>query len=228
MQRLWSDSPKVVGEELIRIVGQRTPVILFQKGMNPQKLTPSEIFSKGSEPLLLFVKEPPFLAPKDPGLFLYQCQNQPMRGFHAASALETHTTLGVFFPKTIIIIQRRKYPRYVTTPRSTATFTRKASQYLNHGTIGDVSLEGAKLVGKFSQNIRKGDKISPLSMTLRLRFGDFEENITAPEATVRHVKELSQEIREFGVHFVLKGADRETLERYLTICSFEDSPQNAS
>jgi len=228
MQKLWSDDPKVIGEELIRIVGQRTPVTLLQKGQNPQRLTPSEIFTKEAGPLLLFTKDTPFQAPKDPCLFLYQHHNQPMHGFNVTPVLETDSELGVPFPASIIIIQRRKYPRYVTSPRSVATFTRKASQYLNHGTIQNISLEGAKLVGKFSQHIQKGDKLSPLSMTLRLQFGDFEEKATAPEAIVRRIIEIDQETREFGIHFTLKGLDRENLERYLAICSIENSPPNAA
>ena len=228
MQELWSDDPKVVGEEIIRIIGQHTPVTLFQQGMAPQKLTPSEIFTKEAEPLLLFTKDAPFQAPKDPCLILYQHQKQPMRGFHATPVLETNSELGVLFPASIITVQRRKYRRYVTTPRSVATFTRKASQYLNHGEIQNISIEGARLVGKFSQHIKKGDKLSPLSMSLRLRYGDFEEKVTASEATVRRVVELDQETREFGIHFTLKGTDLETLERYLSICSIEDSPPNAT
>jgi len=65
-------------------------------------------------------------------------------------------------------------------------------------------------------------------MTLRLRFGDFEENATAPEAIVRRIIELDQETREFGIQFTLKGTDQETLERYIAICSIEDSPPNAA
>ncbi|MCX5865653.1 MAG: PilZ domain-containing protein [Deltaproteobacteria bacterium] len=228
MQELWSDDPKVVGEEIIRLIGQRTPVTLFQKGLNPQKLTPAEIFTKEAEPLILFSKDAPFQAPKDPCLLLYQLPNQPMRGFHATPVLETSTELGVLFPTSIISVQRRRYPRYATSSRSVATFTRKASQYLNHGAIKNISIEGARLVGKFSEHIQKGDKLSPLSMTLRLRFGDFEEKATAPEALVRRVIEIDQETREFGIQFTLKGTDRENLERYLAICSIQDSPPNAT
>lgn len=227
MQELWSDDPKVVGEEIIRIVGQRISVILFQKGFAPQKLTPSEIFTKEKEPLILFTKDAPFQAPKDPCLFLYQPPKQPMRGFNATPALETGSEIGVLFPASIITVQRRKHPRYVTSPRSVATFTRKASQYLNHGAIKNISLEGARLVGNFSQHIQKGDKISPLSMTLRLRFGEFEEKITAPEAIIRRVVDLDEETREFGIQFTLKGTDRDTLERYISICSLEISSPNA-
>ena len=228
MQELWSDDPKIVGEEIIRIIGQRIPVTLFQKGLTPQKLTPAEIFTKEAEPLILFAKEAPFQAPKDPCLLLYQHQNQPMRGFYTTPVLETSTELGVLFPTSIITVQRRRYPRYVTSARSVATFTRKASQYLNHGTIKNISIEGARLVGKFSEHIQKGDKLSPVSMTLRLRFGDFEEKATAPEAIVRRVIEIDQETREFGIHFTLKGTDKENLERYLAICSIENSPPNAT
>ena len=175
------------------------------KGDEPTETHPFGNIQQGKRTSSFFVKDTPFQAPKAPGLFLYQRQDQPMLGFHATSALETGTELGILFPSAIIKFQRRKYPRYVTTPRSVATFTRKASQYLNHGAIENISIEGAKLVGKFSQHIRKGDKISPLSMTLRLRFGDFEENITAPEATVRRVNEPTQEARELGIQFAFKG-----------------------
>ena len=228
MHKLWSDDPKTIGEEIIRLVGQRISVTLFQKGLTPQKLTPSEIFTKETKPLLLFAKDTPFQAPKEPCLLLYQHQNQPMRGFHATPVLETNTELGVVFPASIIIVQRRRFPRYQTSPRSIVTFTRKASQYLNHGIIKNISIEGARLVGNFSEHIKKGDKLSPLSMTLRLRFGDFEEKVTAPEAIVRRVIELDQKTREFGIQFTLKGQDLENLERYLAICSIEDSPPNAT
>ena len=156
MQELWSDDPKVVGEEIIRIVGQRVPVTLFQKGLNPQTLTPSEIFTKETGPILLFTKDTPFQAPKESCLFLYQHHNQPMRRFSAIPVLETSSELGVLFPASIITIQRRRYPRYVTSSRSVATFTRKASQYLNHGTIENISMEGAKLGGNFPSTSRKG------------------------------------------------------------------------
>ncbi|MFA6901394.1 MAG: PilZ domain-containing protein [Desulfurivibrionaceae bacterium] len=228
MQELWSDDPKVVGEEIFRIVGQRIPVTLFQKGMNPQKLNPSEILTKETEPLILFAKGASLPTAKEACLFLYQPHNQPMRGFHATPVLEASNELGVLFPASIFTVQRRKHPRYVTSSRSVATFTRKASQYLNHGAIQNISIEGARLVGKFSEHIQKGDKLSPLSMTLRLRFGDFEEKVTAPEALVRRIIELDQETREFGIQFTLTGTDRDTLERYLTICTIEDSPPNAS
>ena len=96
MQEPWSDDPKVVGEEVIRIVGQRIPVTLFQKGLTPQKLTPAEIFTKETGTLILFTKDAPFPAPKTPCLLLYQHQNQPMRGFYTTPALETMRSSRLF------------------------------------------------------------------------------------------------------------------------------------
>ena len=83
-------------------------------------------------------------------------------------------------------------------------------------------------MGKFSQHIQKGDKLSPLSMTLRLRFGDYEEIATAPEATVRRIVELDQENRELGIQFKLKDTDLNNLESYLTVCPLEDIPPKAT
>lgn len=227
MQELWSNDPKIVGEEIITLVDQRIPVTLFQKGSNPQKLTPSEIFIKETEALLLLAKATSFQSLKNPCLLLYQHQNQPMRGFYATPVLETGSELGVLLPSSIITVQRRRYPRYAISSRSVATFTRMGSQYLNNGTIKNISMEGALLLGKFSRHIQKGDKLSPLSMTLRFWIGDFEEKATAPEAIVRWVAEIDQEIREFGIQFTLKNADMESLERYLAICPLKNPPQNA-
>ena len=219
MQKLWSDDPKVIGKEILRIVAQQIPVTLFQKGVNPRRLIPSEILTKETGPLLLFAKDTTYPIAKNPCLFLYQHHKQPMQSFNATAVLETGRELGILFPTSIIIIQRRKYPRYETSSNSVTTFTRKASQYLNRGSIQNISIEGAKLVGKFSQHIQKGDLLSPLSMTLRLQHGDSEEKVTVPEAMVCRITVLDQETRALGIQFTLKGTDQENLERYLSLCA---------
>ncbi len=219
MQELWSNDPQIISKEIIRIVNQHIPINLLQKGLSPQALTPVEILNQETGPILRFNKQTTYPISTDPCLFLYQHPKQPMRNFHAAAVLETGYELGILFPTSIFTVQRRKHPRYDTNSNSVTTFTRQASQYLNRGSIQNISIEGAKLVGKFSQHIQKGDLLSPLSMTLRLRHGDLEENITAPEAMVCRVIELNQETRELGIKFILKSADQENLERYLSLCA---------
>lgn len=219
MQELWSKDPRIISKEILRIVSQQIPVSLFQKGLSPQALTPVEILNQETGPILHFTKQTTSPIAKAPCLFLYQNHQQPLRNFHATAVLETGRELGVLFPNSIFTVQRRKHPRYPTNANSITTFTRKASQYLNSGTIQNISIEGARLVGKFSQNIQKGDVLSPLSMTLRLRHGNLEEKVTAPEAMVCRVIELNQETRELGIQFTLKGTDQENLERYLSLCA---------
>lgn len=228
MQELWSDDNQIILAELTGLVASRKALTLYQRGTEPQKATATEIFPKKQDPLLLLNKDKPFPAPKEACLILYQAEGGGMRGFHTRPLIETTEKLGVLLPQTIIKIQRRKHPRYITSRRSVATFTRLGSQYLNHGSIENICLEGAKLTGKFSQHIAVGDTLSPVSMTLRLRFGDYEENITAPEAFVRRVKDLGNDNKELGIQFIVAGSDLERLESYLSIRSMEDCPPNGT
>ncbi|MGV1099530.1 hypothetical protein ACUUL3_09025 [Thiovibrio sp. JS02] len=224
MKQLWSDDPQVIREELVRIITQKTPVILYQKGQSPQRTIPAEIFKEGEQTLLLLHKETAFPMSREACLLLYQPRaGAMMRGFSSPPLLETNSQLGVLLPSSIIHVQRRKHPRFVTSPRSVATFTRQGSQYLNHGGIENICIEGAKLVGNFSQHIRKGDAINPLTLTLRLGFGDYEEKITATEAYVRRVRDLGNDTTELGVQFIVNGSDLARLESYLAIRALEES-----
>ena len=147
-----------------------------------------------------------------------------MRGFQIILQNETEDKIVTEIPIAIFQIQRRKHPRTPTCSNSKATFTRKGSQFLNNGNIGDISLEGTKLTGNFSQHIQAGDILSPLSMSLRLRHGDYEENVTVAEAVVKRLTKNAKGETELGVHFTLTGTDLEYLNRYLGIRNLENLP----
>jgi hypothetical protein len=170
---------------------------------------------------LLLEKITAFQAPPNVSLILYHPPSLAMRGFPATTVLETATELGVALPSRIIQIQRRRHPRVNAGPNSTVTFTRQGSQAINNGHIKDISLEGANLTGSFSQYIRKDDRISPLTLVLRLRFGNYEESILVPEAVVRRRKDLGKDELELGVHFTLAKNDMDRLDTYLTLRAME-------
>ncbi len=228
MQELWSNDEGVIIEEVERLVSGQTPLTLYQKGFDPQKIVPQKILTKKTYKLILFNKNKPFQAPNDSCLFLYQTKNRPMRGFHSTPLLDKEKELGIAVPGSIIEIQRRKHPRYVASERSQVTFTRMGSQYINYGMIADICIEGARLVGNFSDHIKDGDYLSPMSMTLRLSIGQYEELVVAHEALVRRVVELGDGKKELGVHFMLKGPDVDKLETYLSIRAIEELPPNSA
>ena len=222
MQETWCSDPQEVEQEIRRLIAAMIPLTFYQTGQPPQRLLPVEIFSKDEQIVLILHKEATFNAPKDAGLLLYKQDSNPTRGFRATPVLETQKDLGITMPTSIFWLQRRKFQRFPTgNTSSSVTFTRHGSQYLNHGQVEDICLEGARISGKFSQHINNGDVLCPLSITLRLRFGNFEEKVHVAEAIVRRVIDRNKEQREFGIHFSLQGEEREKLERYIALCSLQ-------
>lgn len=222
MQETWCSDQREVEQEIRRLIAEKIPLTFYQTGQPPQRLLPVEIFTKEEQQLLVLHKEAVFNAPKDAGLLLYKQDSTPTRGFRATPVLETQKDLGITMPTAIFWLQRRKHQRFPTgSTNSSVTFTRHGSQYLNHGQVEDICLEGARLSGKFSQHINNGDVLCPLSITMRLRFGSFEEKIIVAEAIVRRVIDRGQEMREFGIHFNLQGEEREKLERYIALCGLQ-------
>ncbi|MFZ5774791.1 MAG: PilZ domain-containing protein [Thermodesulfobacteriota bacterium] len=229
MQQTWCSDPEEVEKELRRLIADKVQLSLYQPGQPPQQLLPAEIFSKEGQALLILRKDPPFAAPKEAGLLLYKQADQPTRGFRAIPVLETQNELGVTLPHSIFWLQRRKFQRFSTAKtNSSVTFTRHGSQYLNHGLVEDISQQGARLTGKFSQHIACGDVLCPMSLTMRLRIGSFEEKITVAEAIVRRVTDLKEGNRVFGVHFLLHGEEQDKLERYLSLCALQSGSANNS
>ncbi|MFZ5774004.1 MAG: hypothetical protein ACOY3Z_00770 [Thermodesulfobacteriota bacterium] len=224
MQETWSSDPLVVEKEVDRLIAGSIQLVFYQKGQPPQRLLPAEIFPKNTYRLLLLKKDKAFFAPREEGLLLYRAPEGATRGFQATPLFETKENLGVLLPLSIFALQRRRHQRYATSnTNSHVTFARHGSQYLNHGLVEDICIEGARLVGRFSEHIRPGEVLAPLSMTLRLRFGAYEEKITAAEAVVRRVAEGHRDNRELGIQFLLHDQDAHRLEGYLSIRAAEDT-----
>lgn len=221
MQEIWTEDRQTIRAELEQLIADQTELTLFQQGQTPRKLRAIAIQTRSTGDILLLEKSGSFPAPPNASLILYHPPGLAMRGFPAVPALETATELGIALPNRIIQIQRRRHPRVNAGPNSTVTFSKQGSQAINNGRIKDVSLEGANLTGTFSQNIRKDDRISPLTLSLRLRFGNYEESILVAEAVVRRRKDIGKEELELGVHFTLAKSDLDRLDTYLTLRSME-------
>lgn len=221
MQETWTEDGQTIRTELEQLIAAKTVLTLFLQGQTPRKMHAVAIRTRANGDMLLLEKNGSFPAPPNVSLILYHPPGLAMRGFPASPLLETATQLGIALPSRIIQIQRRRHPRVNAGPNSTVTFSKQGSQAINNGQIRDVSLEGANLTGTFSQNIRKDDRINPLTLMLRLRFGDYEEAILVPEAVVRRRKDLGKETLELGVHFTLAKNDLDRLDTYLTLRTME-------
>lgn len=221
MQRTWTEDQQTIRSELEGLIAAQTELTLFQQGQTPRKLCPMAIESGSDGDWLSLKKLAAFQTPSGNSLILYHPPSSAMRGFPATPVLETTTELGITLPSRIIQIQRRRHPRITVGPDSTATFSKLGSQAIYNGQIRDVSIEGARLTGTFTQTLRKEDRLTPLTLVLRLRFGDYEESILIPEATVRRRKDLDKKQLELGVHFTLAKNDLDRLDTYLTLRTIE-------
>lgn len=217
MKELWSNNPEKILEEINLLIKKNTSLSLVQKGHKPAIITAEEVTEKN----ILLAKRQAFQVINDTHLVLYQLEEQLMHGFMITPISQTETHIKTRIPDEIVQFQRRKFPRLTTSEKSTATFTRQGSQLLYNSIIKDICLEGAKIEGAFADKIKKGDILSPLTLTLRLSHGDFEEKIIIPQAEVKWIFETEEDNKSIGVHFNLAEDEKTEIELFISLLSAE-------
>lgn len=223
MKETWTKDANQICTELGKLIHEQSQLMLFQKGQAQKKITALAVQDSKDGPLLLLRKDEEFTAPSNASLALYKPPGEPMRGFPAIPVLETDSRLGIILPTQIFWLQRRKHTRFNTSPRCKVVFTRKGSQYLNNGIITNISVQGAQLLGNFSEHIRQNDTLSPMTLTLRLRLGSYEEKVTVAEATIRRVNKLQDGKTELGVNFFLRDDEQLSLETFISLLDLESA-----
>lgn len=222
MKKIWTKDPEKIATEITSLMEMRSSLTLYQKGHPPQSITAEKIEETGQEKVVVLCKKASFQAPKDSCLFFYHPKNEAIRCFQTVPIKETETHLKTPFPVEIIQLQRRKNERITSKGMSKVVFTRTGSHHLQTGEIKDISVNGAKISGKFSLNIKQGDILAPVSITLRLRHGNFEEKINIPEAKVVRVIDEDKGARGLGISFVMPPTERDSFETYMTLRELED------
>ncbi|MDH5298033.1 MAG: PilZ domain-containing protein [Desulfobulbaceae bacterium] len=224
MRKLWTNVEEKIREEIETAVTDKVPFNLFQADQPPRPLRAQEITEKNGSKLIIFSKGVPFNTNKETCYLVYRRQGQMMRGFNGIPLLETPQLLAMSFPAEIFQIQRRKHPRIKTPGKSQAAIALEYTQRLNIAAVIDISMEGAKLIGKLSPRIRTGDIIGPITFTLHMRVATLNiDTLSIPKAKVVRVSEVDDETREIGLHFKVAGEERSTLEHYLQLRTIEDA-----
>jgi hypothetical protein len=221
MKEIWSENPALIEEEIKALIEEKTLVSLYQPGHPPIKSLVREVVNSAGGKRLILIKKEQLRAQKESCLALYHVPKSPMRAFKSDPISESIDQLEILFPSEIVQIQRRRHPRFVTSSNSVVIFARKGSQTLHRGIIKDVCMEGAKLLGEFPGHIHAGDRLGPITMTLRLNYSNYEENFTIHEAKICRVIDLEKNNKEFGIHFELNGKEYEPLERFITMRTLE-------
>ena len=221
-ETLTQDVEKII-KEIITLTEKELPLTLIQKSQAPQTIYTKGIESRDNRyKVLVFQKKEPFTAPEEPCLVFYHPANQPMRGFQVVTVHQSDDQLEAKIPREIVQIQRRKHPRFVKTGKSSAFFTSKGGSSLFNVDVKDICIEGARLVGTFTDNIKSGDILAPLTLELRLVHGEFQEKIIIPEAKVQWVNDHTGGKRVMGIHFTLTDKELDRLDSYLNILSLQE------
>lgn len=146
------------------------------------------------------------------------------KGFRVSVLFECAAGVGVGFPETIQIIKHmRVNPRFILSDRSVASFNRGDGRIVYSGVLVDISKTGARLRGDFSTNITLGSVLTNVTMTLRLKHGNYEEVVIASDAIVRWTTVRGRSVLELGVEFSLTQHNVDNLEVYLAVAKLVPS-----
>lgn len=224
MRKLWTTDLETIQQELELVISDKVPFNLFQHGQPARNLIAHEITEKDSIKHIIFTKLAPFTVTEKMCYLVYQRPGEMMRGFNGPSKRESDLLLAVPLPNEIFHIQRRKFARFDTPGNSKASIALDYAKLPNSASVTNVSLEGARMVGKLSSRIRKSDKIGPISFTLCLQLASLAiDTFTVPSATVAWVNEREDRTREIGISFKLTGAAKMTLDHYLKLRTIENA-----
>ena len=93
----------------------------------------------------------------------------------------------------------------------------------------DFSLIGARLITDSYEDVKKGEIIEPVTLTLFTHSSDNEQLINIPEATIARSKNISKNRTEIGISFEIPPSDLKLLdviEVYLKLRRLEEAKKD--
>ena len=232
LQEIIITDPEQIQKEIKGLFENKIQLTFYQKGCKPQAVFAKGIDKKAAKtPLLVLFKPKEFEARQEMCNIFYRLEGQYMRGFQAVPHKEAKRFLALELPNDIFQIQLRKNPRVKTPPDSRVMFSQVGKQRLILTNLLDISLGGAKLRGRITANIKKGDIIGPLSLTLCMKnFKLDETTLNIYKAKVIRIKEIGgdEQETELAISYKLNEKEQMPLEDYMHIRDLEDATAKKS
>lgn len=223
MRTIWSSDSKIILEELSKIKAKGAALTFCLEGQKSRAIFLKTIETRAGKNFLVFEKKESYSVSGQRCLFFYKPTEYQTRGFQGVPEKETERFFSFLVPPEIFEVGKRRFPR-VSTPHSSATFSQKGKTKLFHCTVLDVSLEGAMFSGNVPQDLKKGDVVGPVTMSLLMKFGSDETHVQVAEATVMNVISADGITeKKVGFHFHEDAASQATLSPYIDIRLIEDS-----
>jgi len=225
MREFWTGDQEKILKTINKLIETNAPLQLYQKSLPGYTVYAREIIKKKKDTLLLLFKPGTSKISQENCFISFQPKGQPLFGFEGVPLLESKQHIVMLFPSEIYRVQRRKHTRVETPGKSKAIFTFKNKHRLNNCKVKDFSMRGARLVGEIFGDVKKGDVIEPISLSLCSRYSDSEEKINLPEATVTRVVERPDDETELGILFKVPQTNLDMLdivEVYIQMRKIED------
>lgn len=219
MKKTLFSHQREILKELQTIVDDQLLLSIYLKGGLTHVSGVKEI-CKRTEGHFLVVNKPTDWKSGSKILFmLYRPQGSLFRGFRFVLAAETESLLVAKVPDEIFIIQRRRFPRLQVPDTSKATFFLGKNNRVNVSEVGDISIDGARLVGVFVYDLRIGDVIGPITFSLAIKYTDVLTEVTVPEAkVVRIMPNIADAAKnDIGISFELAPDQHDQLSSYLKL-----------
>lgn len=224
MKNVWANEPEKIDAELQYIINNKISIVFVCQDAKALKITAKGLTNAKDNNLLVLYYPDTFTHFTHQCFCYYHLEGTSMRGFQCVPVKKTGAYLGVKIPDEIFEIQRRKFIRVRTPHDSLATFSLRNKQRVLSGAIKDISLEGAKIIGRFPTVILKNDILTPVSLSLFKKFRSTEEiQIHIPEATVARSAGDDETTTEVALHFQLPPEKRKLLDEYVQIRQREEN-----
>jgi hypothetical protein len=224
MKDLWTEDAETIQKEMDSLVENKIQLICGRRGSENITKLPAvgkTVTKNGSVLVLLHPHEP--TCSSETCTFYYNSKGNPLRVFECKRVKKAENFVGFEYPKQIFNIHRRKFERVETPNTSVVTFSFHNKQRIHNGTVGDISLEGAKLLVDLPGEIAKGAILCHVTMTICYRISNVQTVLLIPEAQVIWSKCTNEVTHTIGIKFTLSEKDQDALSNYIDLRLIEAS-----
>ena len=222
MKNIFSEDPETIEKEIDSLVESKTELICGRRGAEKIKkfaVVGKTTIKERQAFILLHPDEP--TCSSGTCLFYYHSKGQPLRVFECKRIKKAENFVGFEFPTQIFNIYQRRSGRVTTPSTSVVTFCVKNKQRIHYGTIGDISLEGAKLFVDVPGELASGTGLCHIALTVRYRLSEIQTVLTVPEAEIVWSHCEQERTKIVGIRFTLSQDDHNSLSSYIDIRSIE-------
>lgn len=224
MKELWTEDAETIQNEMDSLVKNKVELICGRR-IN-ENITRLPVVGKATTKngpifILLHPHEP--TCSTDTCFFYYHNKGNPLRVFQCKRVKKAEAFVGFEFPKQIFNLHRRKFERVTTPHNSIATFFFKHKQRIYNGTVGDISLEGAKLIVDIPGSLEKGSILCNITLKIFFMISKVENVLIIPEAEIVWTKFNNEITNTVGIKFTISGKDLDTLSKYIDLRLIEES-----